>query len=81
MAESLESRIIRIIATAKGLEADELTPSSSMEELGLDSLDAMSMIFDLENEFEIEIPDDAAERARTVGDLIEGVRLLVAEKG
>lgn len=81
MSESLESRIIRIIATAKGLEPDELTPSTSMEELGLDSLDAMSMIFDLENEFEIEIPDDAAERARTIGDLIEGVRLLVAEKG
>lgn len=72
---------MRIIATAKGLQAGELAPSTSMEELGLDSLDAMSMIFDLENEFEIEIPDGAAERARTVGDLVEGIRLLVAEKG
>jgi acyl carrier protein len=81
MPESLETRIVRIIAAAKGMETDELAPSTPMEELGLDSLDAMSMVFDLENEFEIEIPDGAAERARTVGDLIDGIRLLVAEKG
>jgi acyl carrier protein len=49
-----------------------------MEELALDSLDGMSIIFDLENAFEIEIPEDAAEKAKTIGDLVEGVRQLVA---
>ena len=80
MTDDLEQRVIRIIATAKGLDPDGLGPSTTMEELGMDSLDGMSMIFDLENEFDVEIHDDAAEQARTVGDLVEGVRRLVAEK-
>lgn len=78
MNDDLEQRVIRIIATAKGLDPDGLGPATTMEELGMDSLDGMSMIFDLENEFDVEIPDDAAEQARTVGDLVEGVRRLVA---
>lgn len=79
MSDSLEQQVVRIVAAAKGLDPSGISPETSMEELGLDSLDGMSIIFDLENEFDVEIPDDAAENARTVGDLIEGVRRLREE--
>lgn len=76
MNDDLEQRVIRIIATSKGLDPEGISAATTMDELGLDSLDGMSMIFDLENEFDVEIPDEAAEQARTVGDLVEGVRRL-----
>lgn len=81
MSESLEQQVIRIIAESKNLDSAEITVDTPMKELGLDSLDGMSIIFDLENAFEIEIPEDAPEKARTVGDLVEGVRALVEARG
>jgi acyl carrier protein len=80
MNEPLEQRVVRIVATSKGLDPGTISADTPMEELGLDSLDGMSIIFDLENEFDVEIPDEAAENARTVGDLVEGVRALIAAK-
>lgn len=80
MNDDLETRVIGIVAASKSLDPGTISSSTTMEELGLDSLDGMSMIFDLENEFEVEIPDDAAEEARTIGDLVDGVRRLLAEK-
>jgi acyl carrier protein len=81
MSESLEQTVIQILAKSKNIDAAGITASTPMEELGLDSLDGMSLIFDLENEFEIEIPDGAAESARTVGDLVDGVARLVEARG
>lgn len=82
MSETFEQQVIRIVAEAKSLDPATVTPGSRMkDELGIDSLDGMSIIFDLENAFGIEIPEDAAQRAVTVGELIDGIRQLVAEKG
>ena len=81
MSETLEQQVIRIIAEAKSMDAAGISAATPMEELGLDSLDGMSIIFDLENAFDIEIPEDAPEKARTVGDLVEGVRALVEARG
>lgn len=80
MTDDLEQRVIRIVATNKGLDPATVSSATTMDELGLDSLDGMSMIFDLESEFDVEIPDEAAEQAKTVGDLVEGVRHLVEAK-
>ena len=80
MTDDIESRVIGIVATSKSLDPATISRSTTMEELGLDSLDGMSMIFDLENEFDVEIPDDAAEQASTIGDLADEVRRLLAEK-
>lgn len=79
MNDDLETLVIAIVAASKSLDPGTISSSTTMEELGFDSLDGMSMIFDLENEFEVEIPDHAAEEARTVGDLVDGVRRLLAE--
>ena len=81
MTEPLEQKVIEIIANAKNRDAAEITVDTPMEALGLDSLDGMSIIFDLENAFDIEIPEDAALKATTVGELIEGVRTLIDARG
>jgi acyl carrier protein len=80
MSDTLEQQVIDIVANAKSLDPGGLSSSTTMEELALDSLDGMSIVFDLENAFEIEIPEDAAEQAKTIGDLVEGVRQLVAAR-
>ena len=81
MSETLEHQVLRIVAEAKNLDPSAVRLDSRMkDELGIDSLDGMSIIFDLENAFGIEIPEDAAQRAVTVGELIDGIRQLVAEK-
>ena len=81
MSETLEQQVIRIIAEAKNLDRDGISTATPMEELGLDSLDGMSIIFDLENAYDIEISEDAPEKARTVGDLVDGIRELVEARG
>jgi acyl carrier protein len=81
MSESLDQKVIRIIADAKNRDPAGITTETPMEELGLDSLDGMSIIFDLENAFDIEIPEDAPEKAHTVGELVEGLRLLIDARG
>jgi acyl carrier protein len=81
MSEPLEQKVIEIIASAKNRDPAGITTATPMEELGLDSLDGMSIIFDLENAFDIEIPEDAPAKAQTVGDLVEGLRVLIDARG
>jgi acyl carrier protein len=53
-----------------GVASDNITPSTPFAELGADSLDTVELVMELEEEFDISIPDDVAERLRTVGDVI-----------
>ncbi|MFN3976595.1 MAG: acyl carrier protein [Aquificaceae bacterium] len=68
----LEQRIKEIIADQLGVEVDKLNPSAKfVEDLGADSLDVVELIMAFEEEFGIEIPDEDAEKIRTVGDVID----------
>ena len=77
MNDSLAEKIIAIIASVKRLPVERVSLESSFEELGLDSLDAMNILFELEQEFSISIPDRQARAIRTVRDAVEGVRMLL----
>ncbi|MEJ7619225.1 MAG: acyl carrier protein [Aquificaceae bacterium] len=67
----LEQRIKEIIADQLGVEVDKLNPSAKfVEDLGADSLDVVELVMAFEEEFGIEIPDEDAEKIRTVGDVI-----------
>ena len=70
MAEkSIEEKVKDIIVEELGVERDKLKPEASfMEDLGADSLDTVELVMAFEKEFDIDIPDEEAEKLRTVGD-------------
>jgi acyl carrier protein len=67
----LDEKVKEIIAKELGVERDKLTKDASfMEDLGADSLDTVELVMEFEKEFNIDIPDEDAEKLRTVGDAI-----------
>ena len=72
MAASVEQRVKEIICEQLGVSEDQVTPQASfIEDLGADSLDIVELVMAFEEEFGVEIPDDAAEKITTVRDAIE----------
>ncbi len=69
---SVEDKVRDIIAEELGVEREKLTDEASfMEDLGADSLDQVELVMAFEKEFDIDIPDEEAEKLRTVGDALK----------
>ena len=66
-------RVCDVIRETAGLDDVEMKPESTLEEIGLDSLGTVEILVAVEDEFGIEVPDDAIENLRTVGDVVEFV--------
>jgi len=72
---------IALIAKQKSIPPETITMESALvEDLGLDSLDRVSIAFDLEEKYEIEIPESRLDQIRTVEDIVAGVEQAVAQK-
>ena len=68
-------RVKKIVVEHLGVEADKVTEGASfIDDLGADSLDTVELVMAFEEEFSIEIPDDAAEKIQTVGDAINFIQ-------
>ncbi|RMD88201.1 MAG: acyl carrier protein [Candidatus Dadabacteria bacterium] len=71
MSGDIAERVKAIIVEQLGVSADEVTPEASLiEDLGADSLDIVELIMALEEEYEIDIADENAEKIQTVQDVI-----------
>ena len=79
--DDLGAHVIRVIAHAQRIPPDSISIDSTFEELKIDSLDGINIVFALENEFGINIPDEGVQGLRSVRETVEGVRKLVEEKG
>jgi acyl carrier protein len=67
-----EEKVKDIIVEELGVEREKLVPTASfMEDLGADSLDTVELVMAFEKEFDIDIPDEEAEKLRTVGDALK----------
>lgn len=74
-SEEIAERIKSIIVEQLGVSMEEVTPEASfIEDLGADSLDIVELIMALEEEYDMEIPDEDAEKIQTVNDVIEYVQ-------
>jgi acyl carrier protein len=78
--EEVASRVLRIIADNQRKDVSLVTIDSSFEELGIDSMDAVNIVFAIENEFNVNVPDAEMQNIRSVRDIVEGVQKLVAAK-
>jgi len=71
---SVAERVIEIVAEQLGVPKENITPETSfVNDLGADSLDTIELVMELEEEFDINIPDDASEKIQTVGQAIEHI--------
>ncbi len=68
---AVEERVRDIVAEQLGVDKDKVSPDTSfVNDLGADSLDTVELVMELEEEFDVSIPDDAAEKIQTVGQAI-----------
>jgi len=71
---SVEERVVNIVAEQLGVDKDKIKKESNfVNDLGADSLDTVELVMELEEEFDINIPDDAAEKIQTVGEAIDHI--------
>ncbi|MGC2661740.1 MAG: acyl carrier protein [Bryobacteraceae bacterium] len=78
--DNLADRVIRIIAEKQRIPLETVTLDSSFEELKIDSLDGINIIFAIEEEFDISVPDEGVHTIRSVRDMVNGVRSLIEAK-
>ena len=77
--EELTEKVRGIIAATQHLPQEKVTADSTFQELGIDSLDGINILFAVESEFNINIPDDAAQNIRSVGDVVAGIAKLLEQ--
>lgn len=71
----LEERICELIVEQLGVSREEIVPEASfIDDLGADSLDIVELVMAMEETFDIEIPDDDAEKIQTIGDALSYLR-------
>jgi acyl carrier protein len=78
MADAVAEKVIATLASVKRIPADKITLETNLQELGIDSLDVFTLLFELENAFKISIPDDDVRSIRTVNDVVDGIKKLIA---
>ena len=72
---SIEQRVKAIVAEQLGVKEEEVTNESSfVDDLGADSLDTVELVMEFEDEFELSIPDEEAEKIQTVGQAIDYIK-------
>jgi len=80
MPAELAARVIQVIAKTQHLLPESITIDQTFAELKFDSLDGMNILFAIETEFDISIPDDQAVKIKSVREMVEGIEKLVDAK-
>lgn len=78
--QSIQERCIELIAQAKQIPCETIQPESTFEELGLDSLDKVTLAFDVEETYDISIPESSLATIRTLQEMVTGIEQTVVAK-
>ena len=80
--EQIRTRVIEIVCEHLAVEKSKVEDKTSfIEDIGADSLDIVELVMELEEEFDIQIPDDQAEKIKTVGEAVAFIKIAVKAKG
>ena len=78
--EGTEARVARVLQESVGVDPARIAPDARLvEDLGIDSLDRIQLVFELESEFGIEIPDREIAQVQTVGDVVQRLEEAMAK--
>jgi acyl carrier protein len=77
LSGEITPRVLRVIAETQRKDPALVTIDSSFEQLGIDSMDSVNIVFELESAFDIHIPDEDMRKIRSVRDIVDGVSRLV----
>ena len=78
MPSTITDKVISVLASVKRIQPEKITPESSLPDLGFDSLDTITLLFELESLFQVSISDDEARAIRHVRDIVEGIQKKLA---
>ena len=76
--DEIATKLVAIVKNEKNIPDDLLAPDTPLADAGIDSLDSLTILFAIEEEFRISIPDDRARAMKTFGDMIDIVQDLTA---
>ena len=80
MDNKVFSIVTRAIATQKMIDESTIQRDSTLESLGISSLDAITILYEVEEALDLEIPNEALDNLRTVQDILDGISHLVQSK-
>lgn len=78
MPDNITEKVLELIADTKRIPREQVSPTSTFEDLGLDSLDAINLVFEVENTFNISVPDSVANSMTSVPQVVEELRKILA---
>jgi acyl carrier protein len=79
MSAEVYNRIKDLIVTKKGVDAEKINIDSSFEELGMDSLDAVELVADMEEIFDVNIPNTDLQNFKTIRQAVEGLQKAISQ--
>lgn len=80
MKSDIEQTLKESIAKQKMISVEDITLDSSLDDLGISSLDSISLVFDIEDKYGVEVPNEELKKVRTIRDIVEGVDTLIQAK-
>ncbi len=80
LSEKITQIVVASIAKVKKIDPATVKPNSTFEELRMDSLDGLDVFFELEEAFDLTIPDERTRSLRTVGNIVEEIQKLLIEQ-
>ncbi len=80
LMDELTQKVVKILAAVKRIPAEKIAPNATLEELGIDSLDKVNILFELESEFNIDIPDEEARQIASVDQIVARLRAVLPQQ-
>lgn len=78
MSDAVADKVISTLASVKKIPAETINIDTNLQDLGIDSLDVFTLLFELENAFNISIPDDDVRSIKSVKDIVDGIKKIQA---